>query len=692
MYIEGIAMRGVEEFPMTLASPLKPNFEKIRIPESSCVDYSKSSRLEWLETNGLGSFASGTVSGSNTRRYHGLLVASLHPPVDRFVLLSKVEETMVLDGRRFELSSNQFPFNVNPKGYSLLEQFQLDPFPCWIYAIDGIHLKKTIFMLHGENTTVIRYELLSPSDGFVILAVKPFVSFRDYHGLTSENGSIRRDPLRDELGFLTLHPYEGLPSLNFHHNAMAFTVQPDWYRKFEYLRELERGLDFREDLFTNGYFSFGLNASNPHAFLLATLESKDSITLSHLQALHQEQLDRRMTLSSTLGCTDSFARSLCLAADAFVIRRADGASSVIAGYHWFTDWGRDTMITLPGLTLTTGRFDLARNILTSFLRYCDRGMLPNRFPDKDGEPEFNTVDATLWLFQAIYEYLRVTGDMGFLKDVAFATLEDIVQWHVKGTRYEIHMDADDHLLSAGTSGVQLTWMDARVDDGVVTPRHGKAVEINALWHHALYVMHSFSHQLGQPEKAARFLELANHVKESFNQKFWNPISGCLYDCIQGDICNGQIRPNQLIALSLPTPLVSEERARSILQVVQEKLLTPFGLRSVAPDDPAYRNLYAGNSYQRDSAYHQGTVWPWLLGPYIDGYLFAYGTSSQTVTNLLSLLDPFKRHLQEAMLGSISEIFDPEPPYTPKGCGAQAWSVAELLRVYQKLKNLQPKTA
>jgi glycogen debranching enzyme len=235
-------------------------------------------------------------------------------------------------------------------------------------------------------------------------------------------------------------------------------------------------------------------------------------------------------------------------------------------------------------------------------------------------------------------------------------------------------------------------MDARVDDGVVTPRHGKAVEINALWHHALYVMHSFSHQLGQPEKAARFLELANHVKESFNQKFWNPISGCLYDCIQGDIRNGQIRPNQLIALSLPTPLVSEERARSILQVVQEKLLTPFGLRSLAPDDPAYRNLYAGNSYQRDSAYHQGTVWPWLLGPYIDGYLFAYGTSPQTVTNLLSLLDPFKRHLQEAMLGSISEIFDPEPPYTPKGCGAQAWSVAELLRVYQKLKNLQPKTA
>ncbi len=660
----------------------------IVIDEMTCKDYSKSSRLEWLETNGLGSFASGTVSGANTRRYHGLLVASLHPPVDRFVTLSKLEETFGVDDQRFELSANQFPLTVSPNGYSLIQEFRLSPFPRWTYNLNGLLLQKSVFMVHGENTTVMRYQLLNPGDRFAVLAVRPFVAFRDYHSLAGENGSIQRLPEKEEPGLLQLHPYEGLPALKLHHNGVGFTLEPDWYRKFEYLEELDRGLDFREDLFTHGYFSFELSSKNPSAFLLATLNEKGRLTLDQVEEMESREKTRRQQVTLSIPSADAFVEQLALAADSFLIRRADGASSVIAGYHWFTDWGRDTMICLPGLALVTRRFELAKNILSSFLKYCDQGMLPNRFPDKDGQPEYNTVDATLWLFHAVHEYFKATDDVAFVREEAFPKLEEVIDWHIKGTRYGIHMDESDGLLLAGTEGVQLTWMDAKIGDWVVTPRHGKPVEINALWYNAMRVMETLARQLEKRERAKFYQGLADRIQQSFIQSFWNEEANCLFDCIQNNIPDKKIRPNQIFAVSLPFPLLPLEKARAVVKTVQEKLLTPYGLRSLAPEDPEYRKVYRGNPYERDSAYHQGTAWAWLIGPFVDAYLNAFGVSEENCNYLLSLFDQLRHHLSEAGLGSISEIFDAEPPHQPKGCASQAWSVAEVLRACQKIADIK----
>jgi len=671
-----------------VAAQPKLEQQNILIDEMTCKDYSKSSHLEWLETNGLGSFASGTVSGANTRRYHGLLVASLHPPVDRFVILSKVEETFLHDDQRFELGANQFPFTVSPKGYSFIQEFRLGPLPRWTYDLNGLLLEKSLFMVHGENTTVIRYRLLNPGDSFAVLAVRPFVAFRDYHSLTSENGSIQQRPEREEPGLLQVHPYDGLPALKLHHNGLAFTVEPDWYRKFEYLEELDRGLDFREDLFTHGYFSFELSSKNPEAFLVATLNEKEQVTLRQVEEMEDCERSRRQQITSSISSTDPFAQRLALAADSFNIMRADGASSVIAGYHWFTDWGRDTMISLPGLTLTTGRFDLARDILSSFLKYCNQGMLPNRFPDRDGAPEFNTVDATLWLFHSIHEYFKATNDFAFIRDEAFSKLEEVIEWHMRGTRYEIHIDSTDGLLAAGTPGAQLTWMDAKIGDWVVTPRQGKAVEINALWYNAIRVMESLSTQLKKGDRAKFYKQLADMIQASFNRAFWNAEAGCLYDCIQDAVPDRKIRPNQIFAVSLPFPLLPPEQTKAVVRAVEEKLLTRYGLRSLAPEDPEYRNVYSGSPYQRDSAYHQGTVWAWLIGPFVDAYLNVFGESAENCRYLESLFDGLRQHMSQALLGSISEIFDADPPHAPKGCAAQAWSVAEVLRAVQKLRLLR----
>jgi len=659
----------------------------ITIGQTACRDYFKSSQLEWLETNGRGSFASGTVSGANTRRYHGLLVASLNAPVDRFVTLSKLEETLLVGNQRFELAANQFPQTISPKGHEFIQEFRLNPCPRWIYNVGGLLLEKVLFMLREENSTVVRYRLLNPKDHFAVLALRPFVAFRDSHSLTEENAVIQRLPVREEPGLLQVRPYEALPALTLQHNAIGFTVQPDWYRQFEYAHELNRGLDFREDLFTYGYFSFDLSSKNPLAFVVATLDEKDSVSVRQIEAWEAQEESRRQGVITSLSSPDPLVQQLQRAADSFVVRRADGATSLVAGYHWFTEWGRDAMISLPGLVLTTRRFGLAKDILASFLKYCDRGMLPNRFPDRSGAPEFNTVDAALWLFHAVHQYFVATADLAFLRDEAFPKLEAVVDWHINGTRYGIRMDATDKLLSAGEPGAQLTWMDAKIDDRVVTPRHGKAVEVNALWHNAICVMEGFSRNLGSDKRADFYHQLALGIQRSFSQVFWNAKANCLFDCIHAGVPDRKIRPNQIFAVSLPHPLLSQSKGQSVVQVVKEKLLTPYGLRTLAPDDPDYRPIYRGSRSERDNAYHQGTVWPWLLGPFVDAYLNAFGKSEDTCRFLESLFERFKQHLSEGMLGSISEIFDGEPPHTPRGCAAQAWSVAEVLRTYVKLQTI-----
>ena len=618
---------------------------------------------EWLETNGIGGFSSSTISGLNTRRYHGLLIAATKPPVGRLVLLSKLEETLLIDGRRYELSSNQYPGVIHPHGFEYQTGFQLDPFPRFTYEIDGVRLEKSVFMVQGENTTVVQYELRNTDDTDMKLEIRPLIAFRDYHSTTHENGGL--DPhVETEPGQTTFRPYTDLPALHLAHDPAEIDPNGVWYRNFQYAIEQERGLDFAEDLFNPCTLVFELNSRNRISIIASTTKHDAGQGDSYRHA----EVDRRSANKTDL------AALLTTAADQFIVSRETG-ETVIAGYHWFADWGRDTMIALPGLTLVNGRTDIAKHVLAEFAKHVDQGMLPNRFPDAGEAPEYNTVDATLWFFEAVRSFVQYTADYEFVRTTLYSVLKDIIQWHLRGTRYQIHVD-NDGLLYSGEPGVQLTWMDAKVGDHVITPRHGKPVEIQALWYNALRVMEDLATRFN--DDANDYAAMADKASASFNQLFWNEEPGCLYDVINGEIRDASIRPNQVIAISLVNTMVSIERAASILRVVERELLTPRGLRTLSTSDPNYIGRYEGGPATRDSAYHQGTVWPWLMGPYITAYVKTFGRKAgQTFAALW--LENFQPHLREACLNQVSEIFDGDAPHAPRGCVAQAWSVAELLR-------------
>ncbi len=640
-----------------------------------CRNLDAALQKEWLETNGLGGFASSTIVGLNTRRYHGLLVAATKPPVGRMVLLSKIEETLVVDGRRFDLSANRYPGVVHPQGFQYLKQFRLDPFPTFVYEIEGIEIAKTVFLVHGENTAVIEYEM-NPASAILAdctLELRPLVAFRDYHSTTHANGAI--DPaVKTSPGLASIHPYCGLPSLHFAHQAGDVETQGGWYHNFEYDIERARGLDSQEDLFQP--FTLRVNLSErPSSAIIASTELHDATQASELRRL---EAARRARVAASLPSREPLVATLLQAADQFVVRRGE-LETVIAGYHWFGDWGRDTMIALPGLTLAAGRFEIAKNILLEFSKHVDRGMLPNLFPDAGDTPEYNTVDATLWFFEAIRAWKQKTGDSRFVRENFYGVLCDIMDWHVRGTRYGIRMDGDG-LLHAGEPGVQLTWMDAKVGDWVVTPRHGKPVEIQALWYNALRILQAMAEEFGDPERASRCASIASKAAQSFNAVFWNEEAGCLYDVIQGDTRDQSIRPNQVFAISLAYPILAHDKMHSVLEVVERELLTPVGLRSLARGDSQYRPTYEGGPFERDSAYHQGTVWPWLLGPFLSAYLRVRGHRPAARERAAGWLRAIEAHLEDAGLGQVSEIFDADPPHRPRGCIAQAWSVAELLRV------------
>ena len=625
---------------------------------------------EWLETNGIGGFSSSTIIGMNTRRYHGLLTAATKPPVGRFVLLSKLEETLIIDGRRYELSANQYSGVIHPQGFNYQTGFRLDPFPTFTYEIDGLEIEKSVFMVQGENTTVIQYELrsLTSNSSDIKLEIRPLIAFRDYHSTTHENSAlnpnIETDPTQT-----TFKPYDDLPALHLAHDPAAIDANGFWYRNFQYAVEQERGLDYAEDLFSPCAFTFDLNERKK----ISIVASTERHEVSDVDTYRQVELERRSTFKET----DKLVTQLRTAADQFIVARADG-ETVIAGYHWFADWGRDTMIALPGLTLASGRFDVARNIIAQFAKHVDRGMLPNRFPDAGEPPEYNTVDATLWFFEAVRSFLQYTADYEFVRTRLYAVLQDIIEWHLNGTRYQIHADQDG-LLFSGEPGVQLTWMDAKVGDWVVTPRHGKPVEIQALWYNALCVMGQLADRFGDRNAKRKYCAMADKGRDSFNELFWNEAAGCLYDVVNGETRDASIRPNQVIAISLTNTMVSTERSQSILRVVERELLTSRGLRTLSPGDPNYIGRYEGGPNSRDGAYHQGTVWPWLMGPYITAYIKTFG-SKVGRESATAWLENFEAHLHEACLGQVSEIFDGDAPHTPRGCVAQAWSVAELLRV------------
>jgi predicted glycogen debranching enzyme len=646
----------------------------ISLDKAVCGDLNAALSREWLETNGLGGFSSSTVAGANTRRYHGLLTAALNPPGGRVLLLSKLEETLVLDGRRIDLSTNEYDGAIHPSGYQHLAEFRLDPFPTFIFEVENVKLEKSVFMLNGSNTVQVEYRLLeSPAGSKPQLEVRPLIAFRDYHATTHENPAL--SPLIHAGGdnLVSVLPYAGLPRLYFAHNAESAAREGYWYRNFFYRLERDRGLDAKEDLFSPLVLRWTLN-KRQSAVVIASTEAHD---VRDAEKFRRKELKRREDLAAAAPNGDPLVRTLALAADQFLVRRGDDWT-VIAGYPWFTDWGRDTMISLPGLTLFTGRAEIARGILRNFARHTDMGMLPNRFVDSGETAEFNTVDATLWFFEAARAYAAVTGDYKFVRDELYPVLAGIIDFHLKGTRYNIKV-AEDGLLSAGAPGAQLTWMDAKIGDWVVTPRSGKPVEIQALWYNALRTMEELAGRFGDEEGRNRYSELASRVVWAFNQVFWNKEKNCLYDVVDGGQPDAAIRPNQIFAVSLYHSMLSGERARGVVETVERELLTPVGLRSLAVGDPHYRPRYEGDQYSRDSAYHQGTVWPWLLGPFIAAYVRVNGGRGAIREYAHSLVQGLEAHLSEAGLGQISEIFDADAPYRPRGCYAQAWSVAELLR-------------
>ena len=644
----------------------------IELGEEVCRDLREATAREWLETNGLGGFASSTVAGLNTRRYHGLLVAATRPPVGRSVLLSKLEETLVVGGHRYELSANQYPGVVHPRGHQFMTRFRLGPFPVFTYRVEGFELEKAVVMLHGENTTCVRYTLRGAEGADVRLEIRPLIAFRDYHALTHENGALDPRVLVEE-GSLTVAPYEGLPALHFAHEGAEVEAAGYWYRNFVYAEEQARGLDYREDLFSPFAFKFDLSTRD-EVSVIASTERHDA---SRADELIHTEVERRVRVLKSAPSEDEAVRALTAAADQYVVARGE-QKTVIAGYHWFGDWGRDTMIALPGLTLVTGRFDVARSILKEFARHVSRGMLPNRFTEADEAPEYNTVDATLWYFEAVRALVAYTSDSEFVRANLYAVLKDIIDWHERGTRYGIRVD-EDGLLAAGEEGAQLTWMDAKVGDHVITPRRGKPVEIQALWYNALRVSEELAREFGFTEDERKYAAMAARARESFNTQFWNERAGCLYDVVEGEARDASMRPNQIFAVSLPHTMLSDERARSVVEAVARELLTPYGLRSLAPSDPRYGGRYGGGPAERDAVYHQGAVWAWLIGPFITAYLKVHGRSPDSVAYARSLLQPLVAHLKEACLGHVSEIFEGDAPHAPRGAVAQAWSTAELLR-------------
>ena len=635
-----------------------------------CNDFQAATSREWLETNGIGGFASGTVSGANTRRYHGLLTAAIRPPLGRVTMLSKLEETLLVGDQRYELSSNRFPGGVFPEGYKYLTEFRLDPFPIWTFEVDGITLEKRVFMRHGKNATVCRWSVVKSENSEIGLELRPLLSFVDYHHLSHENSEFNGDFLASN-NVVSIKPYDEMPELFFNHNASAVERSGHWYSDFEYAIEQERGFDFQEDLFQPFILRFDL--AEPATVIVSTEQTK----ASDAEKIENAEIKRRKTLVKQAGVKTDFAKQLVLAADQFVVERGRG-ETIIAGYPWFSDWGRDTMIALPGLTLATGRPEIAKSIILEFAKHISEGMIPNRFPDAGETPEYNTVDATLWYFESVRAYAEKTGDFSLVESRLYEKLADIVAWHMRGTRFNIHVDTDG-LLFAGENGHQLTWMDAKIGDLVITPRIGKPVEIQALWYNTLRTMADFAERFGHDEDRSRFDAMADLAQLSFNGAFWNDAENCLFDVVENGNRDGSVRPNQLFAVSLHHPILDESRWLAVVEKTERELLTPVGLRSLSPNDPSYVPVYIGSPFNRDSAYHQGTVWGWLIGPFIDAYRRVNKDEPNINEKITGFLAGFEKHLTEAGLGQISEIFDGNAPHTPRGCPAQAWSIAEILR-------------
>lgn len=689
----------------------------------------RAAEKEWLLTNGIGGFASSTIIGANARRYHGLLIASVRPPLERRLVVSKVEETITAGGQEVVLSSD-FYANLPPReGHAYLKTFNYDGTSAqWVYEAFGMFIEKTVFVVHGENTTAVIYRVLGEVSQALspVLVLTPLVNFRDYHRTARrEHGQFRQDLTSAFPLELALSPGPDAPTLRLivaadrARGPAEYVRRDTWRTGMFYPIERLRGLDDIEDHYEPGSFMVPL-ASGSSVYVVMTIEDRwarrtaQELARAAEGALGFAAVRRSSLIRTAESVIDALAEraaggrvargfevfdehelalieGLIAAADAFIVRRGDsGERSIIAGYPWFTDWGRDSMISLTGLCLVTGRFDDARRILGTFACRTRRGLIPNRFSD-EGIAEYNTADASLWFIHAVERYLAYTHDLDTVGRHLFSVVTDIIAHYASGTDFNIRMD-DDGLITQGSEGVQLTWMDAKVGDYVVTPRHGKAVEINALWYNALEFAARISGRLGVstrvPGLGVSYRDLAEKVRASFNDRYWREDAGCLYDVVDPE--DPAFRPNQLLAVSLTWPVVAGERAVRIVDAAIDRLYVGTGVRSLAPGEPGYHAIYRGNQYERDSAYHQGAAWSWLCGPLVSGLMRAKGRTAETVELARAMLRPFIPHLREHGIGYISEIFEGGPPHSPRGCIAQAWGVAEVLRAYiEDVAGLRP---
>jgi predicted glycogen debranching enzyme len=657
----------------------------IVVGRDTCRSFEEAITREWLVTNGIGGYASGTVAGPNTRRYHGLLVAALDPPRERTVLLARVDEEVVVDDRTFYLGSSEFQDGtVNPNGYIHLQECRIeDGIPSFVFEVPGAMLTKTIWMEDGQNTTYVRYALDLQSEP-IALRVALHTTFRDFHHET--HGSTDWIFATTDVGEgVEIAAYSGAAPLRIRTQPASRLIQTGvWYWRYLHRRERERGLDCVEDLYTPGLFVTDLQPGASYTVVASTEDWPRFSGDTEQAAARRRDRQRSVWATSSIGSDAVEVRDLVVAADQFVVRSGDDPDGgppggIVAGYHWFGEWGRDALIALPGIMLANGRYAEAKRAIRHYAGLVDHGQIPNRLPDQKNPPEYNAVDASLWFFQAIERYLDATRDDDLLAGL-LPTLDDIIQNYQDGTRFGIGVDANDGLLLSGAPGVQLTWMDAKVGEWVVTPRHGKAVEVNALWYNALRLIDGWSRRLNRPNQ--RYGEAAHQAYESFNQRFWNPESQCLYDVVDGDDGGDDpaVRPNQLFAIGLVYPTLDPRRWDSTLDVVESELLTQFGLRSLAPSDAAYQGYCRGDQRQRDGAYHQGTIWPWLIGIYAD----ACRRAGRDLSRPRSTVNELLRGMSSNGLGSIAEIFDGDAPNAPGGCIAQAWSVAEVLRAWIRL--------
>ena len=658
----------------------------IEFGRETCGNLASSENREWLVTNGIGSFASGTIAGLLTRSYHGLLIAALQPPSGRVFLVTKLNETVTYEQAQYQLNADRWTGGViNPIGYMYIERFALEgSVPTWTYAFSDALLEKRIWMKQGVNTTFVQYKMVRGSSPLQLTAV-PLVNYRRMHNTTHAEGwEMQIDTLSNGL---KVTAYTG--AVPFHILCDQATVTPnhDWHRRYFLMREANRGHNATEDHLNVGKFAFSLQTGESVTFILSTEISFNVDGEAELQKQHafeQKLLAGVPQLCENQPCHDTI-KQLILAADQFIVSQPlpndPNSFTILAGYHWLRSNTRDTILSLPGLMLTTGRTDMAGKLLRKYAFHINQGMLPDRFVTSTREPKYNTLDATLWYIEVIRAYYQATQNLNFVSEL-YPALQDIILWLNQGTHHNIHADPEDGLLHTGNSKSPMTWMNAQIDDQMVTPRIGKPVEINALWYNALRTMAGFAKML--KENPQRYKQMAEKVKTGFG-RFWDAELGYCYDVIDTpDGHDSRLRPNQIFAVSLPHSPLTPEQQKQIVDICARKLLTSHGLRTLAPDDPQYIGQYGGASRQRDTAYHQGTVWAALIGPFIRAHLRVYGDAAQAQ----SFVHPLCHQVTAHGVGLVSEVYNGEPPFIPDGCIAHAWSVSELLRVCQDIINLK----